>query len=142
MNKRLFYILFFSLCFFLIGNGAVLAVDGRQELLKGLGTTAERANFSEKNGNAPATLPLLIGQIISITLSLLGVIFLVLIIYSGNLWMNSAGNDEEITKAKNIMVSAVIGLFIIFAAYAITLRFAGIFAEKAGLKEAAPAGAK
>lgn len=137
MNKRLFYILIFFLYFFLVGTGVVFAEEtGQQKLLNGLNTTAERANLSDKNGNAPAALPLLFGQMISLILSFLGVIFLALIIYGGNLWMSSAGNDEAITKAKNIMASAVIGLLIIFAAYAITSVLSRIVAEKAGLKEA------
>lgn len=61
-----------------------------------------------------------IGQIIGIVLSFIGVIFLILIIYAGISWMTAAGNDQHVTKAKDLMINAVIGLVIIFAAYAIT----------------------
>ncbi|MFH0856647.1 MAG: hypothetical protein V1860_01985 [bacterium] len=138
MPKKLFYILIFFLCFVLIGNAGVLAEEtGQQKLLGGLGTTVKKAKLGGEK--APVSLSFLIGQIISIILGFLGVIFLVLVIYGGFLWMNSSGNDEQISKAKNIMVSAVIGLSIIFAAYVITARVSGLFAEKAGLKEAEPA---
>jgi len=61
-----------------------------------------------------------IAEIIKITLSFLGVIFIVLIVYAGFLWMTSAGNEEKVKKAKDIMVAAIIGVAIVLLAYAIT----------------------
>jgi len=61
-----------------------------------------------------------IAEIIKIVLSFLGVIFIVLIVYAGFLWMTSAGNEEKVKKAKDIMVAAVIGVAIVLLAYAIT----------------------
>ena len=61
-----------------------------------------------------------IAQIIEVVLGFLGVIFIVLIVYAGFLWMTSAGNEEKIATAKKIMISAVIGTAIVLAAYAIT----------------------
>jgi cytochrome bd-type quinol oxidase subunit 2 len=52
--------------------------------------------------------------------SLLGVIFLILVIYGGAKWMTSRGNQEEIKKAKNILISSIIGLLIVLVAYALT----------------------
>ncbi|MFA6550915.1 MAG: hypothetical protein WCV41_00065 [Patescibacteria group bacterium] len=52
-------------------------------------------------------------------LGLLGVIFLVLTLYAGFLWMTAAGSDDKVGKAKNILTTAIIGLIIIFASYAI-----------------------
>lgn len=53
-------------------------------------------------------------------LSLAGTIFLVLTVYAGILWMTAAGNEDQVTKAKDIVSQAVIGLAITLAAYAIT----------------------
>lgn len=61
-----------------------------------------------------------VGDIIGIILSFVGVIFLILIIYGGISWMFSAGNEQKVEKAKNIIINAVIGLVIVFAAYFIT----------------------
>lgn len=63
---------------------------------------------------------LFIGKLLNILLSLLGVIFLILIIYAGFRWMFSRGNEEEVAKAQKIMISSLQGLFIVVAAYAIT----------------------
>ena len=61
-----------------------------------------------------------IAYVIEVLLGFLGVIFIILIIYSGFMWMTSAGNEDRIDKAKKIMTSAIIGLAIVLAAYIIT----------------------
>ncbi|MFH1187267.1 MAG: hypothetical protein V1688_00205 [bacterium] len=61
-----------------------------------------------------------VSQIISYVLSFLGVIFICLIIYAGFLWMTASGDSEQITKAKGILINAVIGVIIILSAYIIT----------------------
>lgn len=66
------------------------------------------------------TLEQRIGQLINVVLGFLGIIFLVLVIYAGFLWMTAAGNTDRVGKAKSIMIQAVIGLIILLAAYAIT----------------------
>ena len=61
-----------------------------------------------------------VSSIISVILSLIGVVFLILMIYGGFIWMNSRGNDQEIQKALTIIRNSIIGLLIVVAAYAIT----------------------
>lgn len=61
-----------------------------------------------------------LGTIIGAVLSFIGVIFMVLIIYGGLLWMLARGNESQVDKAKNIIIQAVIGLIIVLSAYAIT----------------------
>ncbi|MFZ5390842.1 MAG: Ig-like domain-containing protein [Patescibacteria group bacterium] len=60
-----------------------------------------------------------IANIINIFLGVLGVIAVLLIIYAGYIWLTSQGNEEKITQAKKIISSAVIGLVIILASFAI-----------------------
>jgi hypothetical protein len=61
-----------------------------------------------------------VGDIIGLVLSFVGVIFLIIIIYSGIMWMTAMGNDQRIEKAKNMIINATIGLIIVFSAYAVT----------------------
>lgn len=58
--------------------------------------------------------------IIQPVLGIVGLIFLVLTIYAGVLWMTSSGNADQVKKAKEILTNSVIGLVIIAGAYAIT----------------------
>lgn len=91
-------------------------------------TVAGNAGFStETNRN---TLTELTATIINAFLSLLGVFFLGLLVYAGFRWMNAQGNEEEVTKAKNIITQAVIGLAIILAAYVISYFVVSALQEK------------
>ena len=61
-----------------------------------------------------------VALIISTFLSILGLIFVILIIIAGYNWMTAEGDETKVTKAKDTIRRAVIGLIIIVAAYAIT----------------------
>lgn len=61
-----------------------------------------------------------IGIIIGAVLSFIGVIFMALIILGGFQWMIARGNDQQVEKAKNLIIQSIIGLIIILSAYAIT----------------------
>ena len=66
------------------------------------------------------TLTVVAGRIINQFLGFAGVIVVVLFIYGGFLWMTAGGSEEKVSKGKKYITNAVIGLIIIFAAYAIT----------------------
>ena len=61
-----------------------------------------------------------IGKLISALLSVLGVIFLLLIIWAGFTWMTAQGDSKKVDKAKDILITAVVGLIILLSAYAIS----------------------
>lgn len=61
-----------------------------------------------------------VGNIISAVLSVVGTIFFGLTVYAGVRWMVARGNEEEVTKAQEIIKAAVIGLVVTLSAYAIT----------------------
>lgn len=62
----------------------------------------------------------IISTIIQTALSLIGVIFLLLVIYGGYNWMTAAGDNSKVETAKNTITRAVIGLVVVLAAYAIS----------------------
>jgi len=66
------------------------------------------------------TLSTTVGSAISIVLSFVGLIFLVLMVYAGVLWLTARGEDSQIEKSKKIIASTVIGLILTISAYAIT----------------------
>jgi len=88
----------------------------------GLSETATKipAFESQSQGNATTFLNSKIGSIVGVVLSFVGVIFLILMIYAGLVWMTAQGNQEQVNKAKDLMINAIIGLIIVLAAYAIT----------------------
>ncbi|MDD4332660.1 MAG: pilin [Patescibacteria group bacterium] len=90
--------------------------------------SAEQSLWSQQVGKtelqntfgAPQDIRVIIAKLIKIMLGLLGIIFIVLIIYSGFKYMTSQGNEEQVKESVNTIKRAVIGLIIILAAYSIT----------------------
>jgi hypothetical protein len=62
----------------------------------------------------------IIGQVIKTIISFLGVIFFILIVYGGFMWMTARGNADQIDKAKKIIMNSIVGLVLVLFAYAIT----------------------
>jgi hypothetical protein len=67
-----------------------------------------------------ATLNNTISNLITTVLSLLGIIFVILSIYGGFLYLTARGNQEQSKKAISIIKQALIGLIIVLSAYAIS----------------------
>lgn len=58
--------------------------------------------------------------LINAALSLLGVIFIIMIILAGFKWMTASGDPKKVEEARDNIKNAVIGLAVVLAAYAIT----------------------
>jgi len=80
--------------------------------------TAENAGYSTDSTKADPLL--MVQKVISVALSLLGVIFLGLSIYAGYLWMTARDEEAKVEEAQKILKAAVIGLIIVVSAYAIS----------------------
>lgn len=61
----------------------------------------------------------IVGLVINAFVSILGIIFVVLIVSSGYTWMTSEGNDEKIKKATATIKASIIGLVITLSSWAI-----------------------
>ncbi len=70
-------------------------------------------------GLGTADLKTTVVNIINWVLGLLGIIAVVMILYGGFVWLTASGNEENVTKAKNVLSAAIIGLVIILLAWAI-----------------------
>ena len=57
--------------------------------------------------------------VIQTLLGVLGILALVIILIGGFRWMTAAGNEENVATAKKTIAAGVIGLAVIFFAYAI-----------------------
>ncbi len=121
--------------YFAFGNigqaqaGALSQADPNAELLQGV------TSIEEPLGLPSTDIRQIVANIIRIALGLVGIVLIVIIMYGGFLWMTAGGNEEQIGKAKKILVNAIIGLIIILSAYAIVLfvmRMLGIGAGGGG----------
>lgn len=95
---------------FLVTASVAFAADDRS-ITGNLGEVVKGTDLARKSD-----LPLYIAGIIQTILSILGVIFLLLVIYAGFQWMTSRGETGKVASAKNLLREAVIGLIIILAA--------------------------
>ena len=59
----------------------------------------------------------IVGTVINVALSLLGVVFVILVVVAGYQWMMAGGNEEQVKKAQAHIKTAIIGLVITISAY-------------------------
>jgi sterol desaturase/sphingolipid hydroxylase (fatty acid hydroxylase superfamily) len=92
----------------------VFAQSAQEIATEGLKTTANQAQLQA--GDPIKT----IGSILSVILGLLGVVLVIIIIYAGVMWMTAGGKSDQVTKAKDMIINAVIGLIIALVAFSLT----------------------
>ena len=117
-NKHLISLIFLSMVLLPVVVGAE---SSNSNGLAGIATRElDKASLGSVYGSNNNDLPQMIGNGIGVVLGLLGLILVVLIIYAGFLWMTAQGDAKKVEKAKDMIKQAIIGLIIVFAAYAIT----------------------
>ncbi len=93
----------------------------------------EGLNVIEQPLGLPTTdIRLVVARVIRSALALLGIVFLILVLYAGYLWMTAGGNEEKIGSAKKILINATVGLIIILTAYGIVTYVMSIFTKGNG----------
>lgn len=116
---------FFSLAFFFFGVffSPVLVGAARLEdqILDQVQVGAAEAQLTTDPSGAPIDPRSVVAGVIQIVLSLLGIIFVSLLVAGGYKYMTAQGDDGRISEATTTIRNAVIGLILITAAYSITL---------------------
>jgi len=115
-NAKKLIAFFLTFCACAIMTQTVLAQPNINELTQPVG---EKAGYDTKVDKYEVSR--IIGRVVQGAMVLIGMIFLVLTIYAGFLWMTAGGNEESVTKAQDILKQSVIGLIIVLSAYGITV---------------------
>ena len=115
INKKIKYILISGLLAVIIFPAMTLADNAALDKLGEVGS-GEAGPYVKADAT---TISEIIGTAVSAFLALLGVIFLVLMLYAGYHWMTARGEEEKVEKAKDTITRAIIGLIIVVGAYAI-----------------------
>ncbi len=122
-KKKIFSLSFF---FFLISTKISRAFDFKAST--GLDSTADKTGHkTQALFGESGSLEAGIGTIIGAILSLVGVLFMVLLVYGGILWMTAGGNDEQVARARKIIIQSVIGLIVVMLAYAVSVFLISVF---------------
>jgi hypothetical protein len=99
---------------------AVGAQSGLSDVVGGANSQLGQSGLGQTFGTADKnTLAQMIGGGVNIVLGVLGLLLVILIIYAGFIWTTAQGDSKKVDKAKDMIKQAVIGLIIVFAAYAI-----------------------
>ncbi|MDP3244638.1 MAG: pilin [bacterium] len=136
-KERIFFVLIFLINLFFVCVLPVWADDvpetGKQDCLT-TGKCSEcetleremkcRKQFLFQEGgyattSDSATIAGWIGVIVDTVMSITGIVFLAIVVFSGIQWMMAGGNQEDVAKAKKRIVNATIGLVIVVGAWAI-----------------------
>lgn len=89
------------------------ALDGVCANNQNTGVCQENANAENKNTNN------LVGDLVNVLLFVIGALSVIMIIIGGILYVTSGGNSSSVTKAKNTILYAIVGLVVSLLAYAI-----------------------
>lgn len=118
MKKYQFKVLFIAVLFslFFVNSGVV---NAQSNGYFGLDETARNAGLSASQGYE-TNVSSIVGNVIGTGLSLVAVLFFILMVYGGFLWMTARGDEGQAGKAKGTITAAIIGIIIVLSAYAIT----------------------
>ena len=116
MKNILLFLLVAMLLLPLLSRGA--CSDSEDGLTNNNNEVCIENPLTNGEGGEDMTPQQLIGKIISAVLGVSGSLALLMFVYGGFTWMLSGGNSEKVTKGKNTLVWAAIGLVVIFSSYA------------------------
>jgi hypothetical protein len=91
-------------------NSQVAYADAKTQIQSGL---------KAAGGDTKDTSGTLITRVINVMLFIIGVLSVIMIVYGGILYVISAGDSGRVSKAKNTIMYAIVGLVVALLAYAI-----------------------
>ncbi|MFA6098197.1 MAG: pilin [Patescibacteria group bacterium] len=103
--------------------GLFMAEPARAVTFDANGDIINATNLPNPKGGPPEV----VIRVIQWALGFLGLVAVIMVLWGGVTWMTSAGNEERVKKAKEVLKTAVIGLIIIMLSWAmVTFVFARI----------------
>lgn len=108
-----------SILILALGFGLVMSTPVLSQGLKNAGNLLEQTG-KQAGADTSQSVSDIVGIVIKAALSLVGLIFLVLMVYAGDMWMQAQGEEEKIKKARGIIISAIVGLILVLSAFALT----------------------
>jgi hypothetical protein len=115
-----FKIKFFVLLTIFLVSQCLITINARADMTSVLDSLAGGAGYNTAGAQSETALAETIGSIIAKFLEIIGIVFLIYMIYGGWIWMKAKGNEEQVTRARNILTNSIIGIVIIMGAYALT----------------------
>ncbi len=76
-------------------------------------------DFSNDTGLGQRDPRAIVASVIRVILGFLGIVAVIIILLGGFKWMTAGGNEDKVAEARKLIVSGIIGLVIIMAAFGI-----------------------
>jgi len=120
VSMKKYFLFFTSLAVLMTGMIVPAnAVDVQKQINEQLNKAAEKAEL--KTIDKPAIpVQAIIAEMVKLLLTLVGTIFMALLVFAGYLRMTANGESERVEKSAKTMQAAVIGLALALASYGIT----------------------
>jgi len=109
-------------------NAGLIKEEKKNEFMTKLNQSSGEASAAGE-GYSSDDLETIIGRVIRVALSLLGVIFIIYMFLTGNDWMQAAGNEEKVNLAKSRLQSLLVGLIIVLVAFALSYGFSRVLSS-------------
>jgi len=77
------------------------------------------SDFSQVGLGQDRDLKSSIANIINIILGFLGIVAVIIVLAGGFKWMTAGGNEDKVSESRQMIIQGVIGLVVVFAAWAI-----------------------
>lgn len=117
--KKILLTFFIVAIFFIISANSILALDQSEDKGRTTSDTTVKLTNPLTGDASSKSIPEFLGQIINYAMGIIGSLALAMFIYGGVTWMLSAGNQEQVSKGKNIIIWATLGIAVIFISYAL-----------------------
>ncbi|MDP2684449.1 MAG: hypothetical protein Q8P20_05330 [bacterium] len=116
----IYLVILFSFFFNFLNINTVFAAN-LNDASRNLDTVTDKAGVESMDLGTTA------GNLVKGGLGVVGLLFFILVFYGGFSWMIARGNEENVKKARNTVIAAIIGLVVVLASYALTSLLGGIF---------------
>lgn len=113
-SASIFFTILFSFAVFFLFPQPSAAQSLSDQINKQIDAGAKNAELGKKPPQV------FIAEVIQITLSFIGTLFIALILYAGYLRFTAHGEEEKIEQSNKTITAGLVGLIIVFMAYAIT----------------------
>ncbi len=114
-KTKIFSLIILLTVIFLTDGGVALASTFDQ-VNSGFSQTGEEAGYPIQSGKPKQEFAYAWVNSVNGLITLMGILFMILVIYGGWLWMSAKGNEEQVQRAKKLLINAVIGLAVIIGA--------------------------
>ena len=108
-----------SVSIFSLPTALAEVLSNAERALRALENTLTAQEIIADPTKAPGAASI-IGRIINMAMGLLGLVFFILVVYGGIIWLTAGGNEQKAERAVKILTQSSLGLIIVIAAYIFT----------------------